>query len=67
MHTFIHSLSPEFMQIDNIYRRFLKNKGKKRTVNNNNVVNSSIQDIKQIDELKPILNLYNKIKQISEL
>ena len=55
------------MQIDNIYRRFLKNKGKKRTVNNNNVVNSSIQDIKQIDELKPILNLYNKIKQISEL
>ena len=67
MHTFMHSLSPEFMQIDDIYRRFLKNKGKKRTANNNNVVNSSIQDIKQIDELQPILNFYNKIKQISEL
>lgn len=67
MHTFMHSLSPEFMQIDDIYRRFFKNTGKKRTANNNNVINSKIEDIKQINELQSILNFYNKIKEISEL
>jgi hypothetical protein len=63
----MHSLSPEYMQIDDIYRRFFKNTGKKRTANNNNVINSKIEDIKQINELQSILNFYNKIKEISEL
>ena len=67
MHTFMHSLSPEYMQIDDIYRRFFKNTGKKRNANNNNVINSKIEDIKNINELQSILNFYNKIKQISEL